>query len=80
VLEIVIEPGARKPEHVHRCPSVMIVDAPARIRYDESGTLTVESAAIVDQVPVRATWMDPERPHAVETSTRAPTTRSESSS
>src|SRR5262249_54203564 len=39
VLEILIEPGAREPEHVHRHPSVMIVDGPARIRYHQSGAL-----------------------------------------
>lgn len=32
VLEVVIEPGAREPEHTHRAVSVMIVDEPARIR------------------------------------------------
>jgi hypothetical protein len=32
VLEVVIRPGAREPEHTHRWPSVMIVDEPARIR------------------------------------------------
>jgi hypothetical protein len=39
VLEIVIEAGAREPEHVHRPPSVMIVDGPARISYYQSGVL-----------------------------------------
>jgi len=29
VLEVVIEPGAREPEHTHRAPSVMIVEEPA---------------------------------------------------
>jgi hypothetical protein len=66
VLEIVIEPGEREPEHVHRCPSVMIVDAPARIRYYESGALTVESPATAHRRPVRAMWMEPEGPHSVE--------------
>ena len=33
VLEVVIEPGAREPEHTHRAVSVMIIDEPARIRY-----------------------------------------------
>ena len=33
VLEVVIEPGAREPEHTHQAPSVMIVDEPAPIRY-----------------------------------------------
>jgi hypothetical protein len=66
VLEIVIQPGDREPEHVHRCRSVMIVDDPARIRYYESGTLTFESPATADSVAVRALWMEPEGPHAVE--------------
>jgi hypothetical protein len=66
VLEITIEPGDREPEHVHRCPSVMIVDEPARIRYYESGTLTFASPLTVDRPAMRATWMDPEGPHSVE--------------
>jgi hypothetical protein len=61
VLEIVGEP-----EHVHRSPSVMIVDGPARIRYYQSGVLTFESPLAVDRGAVRAMWMDPEGPHAVE--------------
>jgi quercetin dioxygenase-like cupin family protein len=32
VLEVVIEPRTREPEHTHRAESVMIVDEPARIR------------------------------------------------
>jgi hypothetical protein len=44
VLEVVIEPGAREPEHTHRAPSVMIVEEPARIRY-AGGTLRFESQA-----------------------------------
>jgi hypothetical protein len=66
VLEIMIEPGDREPEHVHRCPSVMIVDGPARIRYYEFGALTFKSPATVDRASVRAVWMDPEKPHSVE--------------
>lgn len=66
VLEIVIEPGAREPEHVHRCPSVMIVDDPARIRYYVSGFLRFESPPTADRLAARATWMDPEGPHSVE--------------
>jgi hypothetical protein len=66
VLEIVIEPGVREPEHVHRCPSVMVVDDPARIRYYESGALTFESPATANRHPVRAMWMEPEGPHSVE--------------
>ena len=66
VLEIVIEPGAREPEHVHRHASVMIVDRPARIRYYESGRLTFESEETVGQPVARAMWMNPEGPHSVE--------------
>jgi hypothetical protein len=66
VLEIVIAPGDREPEHVHRWPSVMIVDDPARIRYFESGTLTFESPPAVDRTAFRAIWMEPEGPHSVE--------------
>jgi hypothetical protein len=67
VLEIVIDPGAREPEHTHRWPSVMIVDQPARIRYYQGGIKPFESAAT--GTPHRrpnVTWMDPEGPHAVE--------------
>jgi hypothetical protein len=32
VLDVVIEAGAREPEHTHQAASVMIVDEPARIR------------------------------------------------
>jgi hypothetical protein len=66
VLEVVIEPGDREPEHVHSSPSVMIVDGPARIRYYESGVLTFESPPTVDRLAVRVMWMDPEGPHSVE--------------
>jgi hypothetical protein len=66
VLEIRIEPGAREPEHVHRHPSVMIVDGPTRIRYYESDVLTFESEPSVGQPTIRATCMDPEGPHSVE--------------
>jgi quercetin dioxygenase-like cupin family protein len=67
VLEIVIEPGAREPEHTHRWPSVMIVDQPARIRYYAEGGQTFESPAerTSSRTP-KVTWMDPEGPHAVE--------------
>jgi quercetin dioxygenase-like cupin family protein len=33
VLEVVVEPGTREPEHTHQAVSVMIIDEPARIRY-----------------------------------------------
>jgi hypothetical protein len=65
VLEVVIDPGAREPEHTHPQPSVMIVDRPARIRYFEQGALTFESPA--ETTPgTRVLWLGPEGPHAVE--------------
>ena len=45
VLEVVIEPGAREPEHTHQAPSVMIVDEPARIRYYQGDAVLFESQA-----------------------------------
>lgn len=67
VLEVVIEPGAREPEHTHRWPSVMIVDQPAGIRYYEHGIQTFESPASETPEPgPKAIWMDAEGPHSVE--------------
>ena len=67
VLEVVIEPGTREPEHTHRAPSVMIIDEPARIRYHQGGTLLFESQAPPGLRPgVRVRWMEPEGPHSVE--------------
>lgn len=66
VLEVVIEPGACEPEHVHRHASVMIVDEPARIRYYQAGVLKFESPAEDDPTALRVRWMDPEGPHSVE--------------
>jgi predicted metal-dependent enzyme (double-stranded beta helix superfamily) len=67
VLEVVIEPGAREPEHTHRWRSVMIVDRPARIRYYEEGVQTFESPPHTPpQAEPRALWMDAEGPHSVE--------------
>jgi quercetin dioxygenase-like cupin family protein len=45
VLDVIIEPGAREPEHTHQAPSVMIIDEPARIRYYTDGTLRFESGS-----------------------------------
>ena len=39
------QPGARKPEHTHRAPSVMIIDEPARVRYHQGCTPLFESQA-----------------------------------
>ena len=67
VLEVVIEPGAREPEHTHRAVSVMIVDEPARIRYYQGGALLFESQPGPGPEPgVRVRWMEPEGPHCVE--------------
>ena len=39
VLEVVIEPGAREPEHTHQAASEMIVDEPARSHLRVTGTV-----------------------------------------
>ncbi len=66
VLEVVIEPGAREPEHTHRAASVMIVDEPARSRYYAGGALRFESPASPESAPgVRVAWLEPEGPHSV---------------
>jgi hypothetical protein len=73
VLEVVIEPGVREPEHTHQWPSVMIVDQPARIRYYENGSQTFASpAGATPQPGPRAAWMDAEGPHSVENIDTAP--------
>jgi len=67
VLEVVIEAGAREPEHTHQAASVMIIDEPARIRYYADGVLRFESQAPSGSSPgVRVRWMEPEGPHSVE--------------
>jgi hypothetical protein len=67
VLEVVIEPGSREPEHTHEAVSVMIVDEPARIRYYEGDALRFESPARSGSpVGVRVRWMESEGPHSVE--------------
>jgi len=67
VLEVVIEPGTREPEHTHQAVSVMIVDQPARIRYHEGGAVKSESPARPDpRSELRVHWMEPEGPHSVE--------------
>jgi hypothetical protein len=47
VLEAVIEPRTREPEHAHQAPSVMIVDGPTPIRYHQGGTLILSGILIV---------------------------------
>jgi hypothetical protein len=67
VLEVMIEPGVREPEHTHQPPSVMFIDSPARTRYYVDGTLTAESPPR-DGGPVVPVvrWLEPEGPHSVE--------------
>jgi len=60
VLEVVIEPGNREPEHTHEAASVMIVDEPARIRYYQRDALQFESPGrLASQASVRVRWMEP---------------------
>jgi hypothetical protein len=67
VLDVLIEPGTREPEHTHRAPSVMLIDEPAHIRYYVGDELRFESASAAESAPgVRVRWMNPEGPHAVE--------------
>lgn len=67
VLEVVIEPGTREPEHTHQAASVMIVDERARIRYYAAGELQFESPAHQgDRSEPLVEWMAPEGPHSVE--------------
>jgi hypothetical protein len=67
VLDVVIEPGSREPEHTHEAVSVMIVDEPARIRYYEGDVLRFESPGRSGSpAGVRVRWMEPEGPHSVQ--------------
>jgi predicted metal-dependent enzyme (double-stranded beta helix superfamily) len=67
VLEVVIEPGTREPEHTHQALSVMLVDQPAHIRYYVGNELRFESSQATDSAPgTRVRWMKPEGPHSVE--------------
>jgi hypothetical protein len=68
VLEVIIGPGEREPEHTHRWPSVMVVDRPARIRYYTGDTLTFTSPEQPSPAEpgARVSWLDPEGPHSVE--------------
>jgi predicted metal-dependent enzyme (double-stranded beta helix superfamily) len=67
VLEVVIEPGTREPEHTHRALSVMLIDQPAHIRYYVGNELRFESPQATDCTPgIRVRWMEPEGPHSVE--------------
>jgi hypothetical protein len=68
VLEVIIAPGEREPEHTHRWPSVMVVHRPARIRYYTGDTLTFTSPEepSPDAPGPRVSWLHPEGPHSVE--------------
>ena len=68
VLEVIIAPGEREPEHTHRWPSVMVVHRPARIRYYTGDILTFTSPEepSSDASGPRVSWLDPEGPHSVE--------------
>jgi quercetin dioxygenase-like cupin family protein len=67
VLEVMIEPGVREPEHTHRAASLMIIDEPTRIRYYAEGELRLEiQRGLSGQVQVQVRWLEPEGPHSVE--------------
>ncbi len=66
VLEIVLPPGVKEPEHTHRWPSLMTVMDPARIRFFAEGELAYESLGAEPTGPRPPRWMDPEGPHSVE--------------
>jgi predicted metal-dependent enzyme (double-stranded beta helix superfamily) len=67
VLEVVIEPGTREPEHTHQAPSVMMIDEAAPIRYYQGQTLQFESPQQSESpAGVRVSWLEPEGPHSVE--------------
>ena len=67
VLDVVIEPGAREPEHTHRAASVMIVDELARIRYYQGAAVQFESQPCSGSLlAVRVRRTEPEGPHSVE--------------
>jgi hypothetical protein len=66
VLEVIIPPGEREPEHTHQMPSVMIVDRPAMIRYYQGTALAFSSPPGVSTRATIGQWMEQEGPHAVE--------------
>jgi hypothetical protein len=66
VLEVVIEPRSREPEHTHQL-SVMMIDEPARIRYYVGEELRFESQSSLEPPSgVRVRWIEPEGRHSVE--------------
>ncbi|MFF0338734.1 hypothetical protein [Kribbella sp. NPDC004875] len=66
VLEVVLEPGQREPEHTHARPSVMVVTQATKIRYFRGARLMFES--VEDEPPGtrEPRWMEAEGPHSVE--------------
>ncbi|MGO8882590.1 MAG: hypothetical protein ACLPUO_17175 [Streptosporangiaceae bacterium] len=66
VLEVIIPPGEREPEHTHRMPSIMIIDRPAMIRYYQGSALIFSSPPGASTRATVGQWMEPEGPHAVE--------------
>jgi hypothetical protein len=81
VLEVMIEPGTREPEHPQQAPSVMIVDEPARIRYYAGGTVLLSPSRLPGPRPryAYAGWSPRARTRS-RTSTSAAITQSESNS
>ena len=82
VLEVVIEPRTREPEHTHQAASVMIVDEPARIRYYQGDALhsTSPRRASSPRPTCGCTGWSPRARTLSKTSTSADTTQSASSS
>ena len=58
VLEVVIDPRTREPEHTHRAQGVMIVDEPARIRYYVGSVMQFESPGALRSPARRASGLD----------------------
>ena len=63
VIEVTIKPGTKEPAHIHKWPSVMIVDVPTDLRYYDEDNKAVE---ITGRYKTKTEWIDPERLHAVE--------------
>ncbi|WP_020577842.1 hypothetical protein [Actinopolymorpha alba] len=75
VVEVKIDAGERLPEHTHRLPSVVIVDAPARLRVragdSAEGDEGEPEPAEAPEAPgapegPRPSWAEPVGPHSVE--------------
>jgi hypothetical protein len=71
VLQVTIPPGVTEPVHTHEWPSIMQVEAPQPLTYI---TYTMQDGKWVEAKrfdvplgkPVKAQWMKPEGPHAVQ--------------